>query len=302
MTGPIVLREGNSSRRSVVILHRYGHLMIFFFVGLFVYSLESFAQDRWDRQKLLAVWAGMLPIILSAPHGGRQSIPGVPTRRGAGVNQFITGRDNNTDELAETIAIALEKRLNARPFLVVARVERKYLDANRPTESAYESREVKTYYDGYHNALREAHDRVSLEWGRGLLLDIHGQGTEVEAIYRGTGNGKTVVSLIQRFGIEALTGPKSIFNQLERMGYRVLPSTTDSHKEQRYVGGYIVQTYGSHHGRGIDAIQLEIGTKLRARANLERTGTDLAEAIAVFAQEYLPIIQTSAPAETAHQP
>ena len=135
-----------------------------------------------------------------------------------------------------------------------------------------------------------------------MLLDIHGQGAQAEAIYRGTGNGKTVVSLTQRFGTEAITGPKSIFNQLELMGYKVLPSTTESHKEQRYVGGYIVQTYGSHRGRGIDAIQLEIGTKLRARANLERTATDLAEAIAVFAQEYLPIMKSSVSAETAHQP
>jgi len=299
----LLLREANFDNRSVITaLQRYGHLIIFFFVGLFVCSFEGFAQDSSERQELLTVWAGMLPIILSAPHGGRRSIPGVPARRGAGVIQFATGRDNNTDELAETIAIGLEKRLNAKPFVVVARVERKYLDANRPTESAYESREAKTYYDVYHNALREAHDRISREWGRGLLLDIHGQGTEVEAIYRGTGNGKTVVSLTQRFGMEALTGPKSIFNQLERMGYRVLPSTAEPHKEQRYVGGYIVQTYGSHRGRGIDAIQLEIGTKLRARTNLERTGTNLAEAIAVFAQEYLPFIQDTAPAETAHQP
>jgi hypothetical protein len=57
-------------------------------------------------------------------------------------------------------------------------------------------------------------------------------------------------------------------------------STTKSLKK-RYVGGYIVQTYGSHQGRGIDAIQLEIGTKLRARANLERTATDLAEPLQV---------------------
>ena len=68
-----------------------------------------------------------------------------------------------------------------------------------------------------------------------------------------------------------------------------MPSTTESYKEERYVGGYIVQTYGSHHGRGIDAIQLEIGTKLRARSNLEQTATDLAEAIAVFAHAYLPL-------------
>jgi N-formylglutamate amidohydrolase len=283
-------------------LERYGHLIIFFSVGIFAYSFDSFAQSQSEHQKLLTVWAGMLPIILSAPHGGRQSIPGLAARRGAGVIQFATGRDNNTDELAETIAVQLEKRLNAKPFLVVAHIERKYLDANRPTESAYESREAKPHYDGYHNALREAHGRISREWGRGLLLDIHGQGAQAEAIYRGTGNGKTVVSLTQRFGMEAITGPKSIFNQLELMGYKVLPSTTESHTEQRYVGGYIVQTYGSHRGRGIDAIQLEIGTKLRARANLERTATDLAEAIAVFAQEYLPLVKSSMPAETANQP
>jgi N-formylglutamate amidohydrolase len=248
------------------------------------------------------MWAGMLPIILSAPHGGRQSIPGVPVRNGTGVSQFATGRDNNTDELAEIIALRLEQKLNAKPFLVVAHIERKYLDANRPTDSAYESREAKPYYDGYHNALREAHDRVSREWGRGLLLDIHGQGAQAEAIYRGTGNGKSVVSLTQRFGTEAITGPKSIFSQLEFMGYKVFPSTTESHIEHRYVGGYIVQTYGSHRGRRIDAIQLEIGTKLRARANLERTATDLAEAIVVFAQEYLPIMTSAVAAETAQQP
>jgi N-formylglutamate amidohydrolase len=271
---------------------RFRYFIIFFFVGVLAYSFESFAQNPSERQKLLTVWAGMLPIILSAPHGGRQSIPGVPVRSGVGVTQFVTGRDNNTDELAEAIALKLEQRLNAKPFLIVARVERKYLDANRPTESAYESREAKPYYDGYHNALQEAHDRVSRGWEHGLLLDIHGQGAQAEAIYRGTGNGKTVVSLTQRFGMEAITGPKSIFNQLEQMGYKILPSTKESHKEQRYVGGYTVQTYGSHRGRGVDAIQLEIGTKFRARANLERTAADLAEAISVFAQEYLPLVKS----------
>src|SRR5262245_9240433 len=244
----------------------------------------------------------MLPIILSAPHGGRHSIPGVPVRSGAGVTQFATGRDNNTDELAEILALRLENRLNAKPFLVIARFERKYLDANRSSENAYESEEAKPYYDNYHSALRGAHDWIRREWGCGLLLDIHGQGSQVEAIYRGTGNGKTIASLTQRFGREAITGPKSIFHELERMGYQVLPSTKESHREERYVGGYIVQTYGSHRGSGIDAIQLEIGTKLRARANLARTATDLAEAIAVFAQVYLPIIKSSALVQPMHQP
>jgi N-formylglutamate amidohydrolase len=286
----------------IAIIRRYSCFIIFFSLGVVAYSFEGFAQNQSEHQKLLTVWAGMLPIILSAPHGGRQSIPGVPVRRGAGVTHFATGRDNNTDELAEIIAGRLEQRLNAKPFLIVARFERKYLDANRPTESAYESREAKPYYDGYHSVLREAHDRVSREWGRGLLLDIHGQGAEAEAIYRGTGNGKTVLSLTQRFGTEAITGPKSIFSQLELMGYKILPSAKESHREERYVGGYIVQTYGSHRGCGVDAIQLEIGTNLRVRANLQRTATDLAEAIAVFTREYLPLVKSSPALDSTSPP
>jgi N-formylglutamate amidohydrolase len=81
---------------------------------------------------------------------------------------------------------------------------------------------------------------------------------------------------------------------LEGRGYQVLPSANNSYREDRYVGGYTVQTYGSHRETGIDAIQLEIGMRLRARPNLERTAADLAEAIAVFAQEYLPIERLTA--------
>ena len=283
-------------------LRQYSHFIIFVAVGVFTYSFESFAQSQSEKHELLTVWAGMLPIILSAPHGGRQSIPGVPVRRGTGVIQFATGRDNNTAELAEAVALKLERRLNAKPFLVVARFERKYLDANRPSERAYESSEAKPHYEAYHSALQQAREKVRGEWGRGLLLDIHGQGIHTEAIYRGTGNGKTVIALTQRFGANAMVGAKSIFSQLENMGYKVLPSAKESHKEERYVGGYIVQTYGSHQGTGIDAIQLEIGMQLRARPNLQRTAADLAEAIAVFAQEYLPLVKSRIAIEATNPP
>jgi N-formylglutamate amidohydrolase len=60
-------------------------------------------------------------------------------------------------------------------------------------------------------------------------------------------------------------------------------------REWRYSGGHTVQTYGSHRDSGIDAIQLEFGTRLRARDNVDRTAADVAAAIRVFAREYLPI-------------
>jgi N-formylglutamate amidohydrolase len=76
---------------------------------------------------------------------------------------------------------------------------------------------------------------------------------------------------------------------LERSGYKVIPSDGDGEREQRYSGGYTTRTYGSHRGTGIDAIQLEFGTHLRSRANLERTANDVAGAIVIFAGAYLPL-------------
>jgi N-formylglutamate amidohydrolase len=231
----------------------------------------------------------MLPIILSAPHGGRNPIPGVAERRGIGVTQFATGRDHNTGELTERIAVKLHESLRAKPFLVIATFERKYVDANRPSEGAYEAEKARSYYDAYHRALGEHCLEVRERWGHGLLLDIHGQNAEVDAIFRGTDNLRSVAGLERRFGKAALTGANSIMGYLERSGYRVFPANGDSQREQRYSGGYTTRTYGSHRGTGIDAIQLEFGTNLRSRAKLERTASDVAWAIVAFAGEYLPL-------------
>ncbi|HWO41400.1 MAG TPA: N-formylglutamate amidohydrolase [Candidatus Eisenbacteria bacterium] len=230
-----------------------------------------------------------MPIILSAPHGGREPIPHVAERSGNGIRHFNAGRDHRTDRLAERIAAQLRERLGESPFVVIARFERKFLDLNRPPAAAYECRAVKPYYDAYHDALAAACRRVKAIWGRGLLLDIHGHGADAETIYRGTANGKTVEFLLERFGLEALSGARSVLGYLERKGYRVSPAA-GSDRELRYVGGHIVQTYGSHRGTAIDAIQLEFGTRLRNESNLGRVAADVAEAIAVFAQNYLPLL------------
>jgi len=239
---------------------------------------------------------------LSAPHGGRQPIPHACERTGIGVTQFRTARDNHTDELTEKIAAELERTIGERPFAVIAHFERKYLDANRPAEGAYESNAAKFYYDAYHQGLGEACRRVREAWGRGLLLDIHGQGAQVETIYRGTYNGRTVSALIKRFGREALIGARSIFGYLAKKGYRISPSGNLAAAEDRYSGGFIIQRYGSHRGTGIDAIQMEFGSSLRSHRNLERMAADVAEAIVVFSREYLPALNLRTVSEPVLQP
>jgi N-formylglutamate amidohydrolase len=271
-------------------------------VSITFLASSLWAQEQVESQKFLTLWAGMLPIILSAPHGGRQSIPGVSARRGIGVAQFTTERDSNTDELAEKIASKIEQKAGAKPFLVVAQFERKYVDANRPRNGAYESAAASAYYDAYHHALERACDQVRRDWGRGLLLDIHGQGAEAETIFRGTDNGKSVTELERSFGREALVGEKSIFGQLKLRGYKIAPTLVETDREHRYAGGYTTRTYGSHRGTNIDAIQLEFGTSLRARANLERTATDLAEGILIFSRAYLPVKRPSGSVSAGAQP
>jgi N-formylglutamate amidohydrolase len=253
----------------------------------FFLPVQLFAQEQQEPAKLLTVWAGMLPIILSAPHGGREPIPGVPVRRGIGVPQFTTERDSNTAELAEAVANAIGNRLGANPFLIIARFDRKYVDANRPHAAAYESAAAKPYYEAYHRALEDASESVRKQWAGGILLDIHGQGAETSTIFRGTDNGKSVSALQKKFGKDALTGPKSIVGQMAAKGYKFVPNGVGDAKEQRYTGGYTTRTYGSHRGTQIDAIQLEMGSNLRASANLDRTAIDLADSIVIFARQYL---------------
>jgi N-formylglutamate amidohydrolase len=247
------------------------------------------AQEKKQPADFLTVWPGMVPIILAAPHGGREAIPGVAARRGIGVPQFTTERDNNTAELAELVAGKISERLAAKPFLVIARFERKYVDVNRADATAYESAGAKPHYDAYHRALEAASHRVRQNWSAGVLLDIHGQGAAADTIFRGTNNGKSVSALEQKFGREAIVGPKSISGQLAAKGYKIEPGAAADGREHRYTGGYTTRTYGSHRGSRIDAIQLEFGTNLRSRRNLERTANDLAEAIESFAKAYLPL-------------
>lgn len=257
------------------------------FTAFALFHGNAIAQDSSEGNKLLTLWAGSLPVILSAPHGGREMIPGVAPRRGVGVPQFTVERDSNTAELAETLAVKLREKFGARPFLVVARFERKFVDANRDPAAAFEAPQAKPYYENYHRAISESAESIRQNWGSGLLLDIHAQGAQAETIFRGTDNGRSVSQLQQQYGKAALSGPQSVLGHLASLGYKILPDPAGQDRETRYTGGFTTRTYGSHQGTKIDAIQLELGSSLRAKANLERTANDLAQAIEMFARRYL---------------
>ena len=259
----------------------------FLFVLFFAAALR--ADDGKIPADMLTRQVGELPIIVSAPHGGRKPIPDCAIRLGKNVPKFVTVNDTNTDLLARKVADAIEKAMKAKPYLVVAHFERKYADVNRPVEEGVEDAAAKPYYEAFHRYLKDSRDAVQKDWGRGLLIDLHGQAADKDAIFRGTNDGKTTRHLIDRFGQAAVTGDKGILGQLAKAGYTVLPKNDSKEKENPfYSGGHIVATYGSKADGSVDAIQLELGGMQRTRAGMDAFAKDLAEAVAAFAKEYLP--------------
>ena len=238
-----------------------------------------------ERHSLVDKHAGTLPIILSAPHGGKLELPGVP-------GLIPIGRRGKPEELAHAVSEAIERKFKKQPYLVVSRVHRKFLDPNRAPELAYEAPDAKLIFDDYHHTLNGYCQQVQKQFRRGLLIDLHGQGVAADTVFRGTHNGKTVALLRERYGEEAQTGKSSLLGLLKGHHWKVFPDPFDQPEHHEFTGGYIVRTYGGEKGPGMDAMQLEFGHNYRSTsAERTKTAATLADALAEYARLYLDVPQ-----------
>jgi N-formylglutamate amidohydrolase len=235
---------------------------------------------------LLVIQPGTLPIILTAPHGGTQPIPGVPLR-----TEGTVVTDMKTLELATAISQHLTNLLGAKPYFVGAKFQRKFLDVNRKPEEAFQDDKAKVVYEAFHGQVRQYVDEIRQKYpGGALLIDVHGQSKGTNTIFRGTRNGVTVMRMVQVQGVAALTGTNSILGRMQAAGYEIFPLNTPPGtppEDRSYNGGFIVATYGSHNTNGIDAIQFEYGTALRSDARRGQVAKDTAAAIAAYYRAYL---------------
>jgi len=231
----------------------------------------------YDADALVSASKGDLPLILTAPHDGTETV-GLVASRTSGA----TVRDLGTGELAQRSADHIERKIGKRPYLVIARFSRKYVDANRPPEEAVDSEAAMPAYRAYHDRVQGYIAEIRKRFPEGaLLIDVHGQGQEANVIFRGTRNGLTAKSLMARSGPEALLGPKSLVGELAARGYRVNPAPDGStlEEDRRFNGGFTVFRYGSQRPDGVDAIQLEFGSAYRAQSKLAE---DLADSFVAF--------------------
>src|SRR6185369_14135457 len=128
--------------------------------------------------------AGSLPIVITVPHGGSQAPPNVSLRTTGN-----TSGDSATDLIAEELVSELESLLGAPPYLVMAEFDRKFIDANRDTDEAFEDPDAAPFYEAYHDKIRSFVDEVRDRFPYGaVLIDLHGQSREPGKICRGTQN------------------------------------------------------------------------------------------------------------------
>lgn len=245
-----------------------------------------------DLESLVLTGEGSIPILISAPHGGTLGVPGVAPREGKGLKTgpsgFFVGRDGGTQELALAVVEAIEREFGEKPYFVVSATHRKYLDPNRPASIAFEDSAMQPVYDRYHQTMERYTKQILNNHQQGLLLDLHGQGSKRDTVFRGTSNGKTVSRLIREFGKTAHDGEQSFFGILKSTGWTVHPDPFDGKEQSGFTGGYIVQTYGSHQAIGIDAMQLEMGAIYRTKESRERIARELAKAIVQYSKLYMP--------------
>ncbi len=236
----------------------------------------------------ISVQKGDLPLIISAPHGGTMAVPGVPERKGEGMKTggagFFAGRDENTELLAAAIAREIESRLGKKPFFVIAKAHRKFLDANRPPEIGVEHPRAREVYDAYRGTLAKFCDEVHTRFGRGLLIDVHGQGSARDTVFRGTQNGATDAMLSKLLGEKIHAGPQSLAGLLVARGIAMKPTDTGA-ETPGFTGGDIVRVSGRH--EGIGAVQFEFGMDFRTKDAIKTSAEKVADGIADFAKLYL---------------
>mgnify|MGYP001364009721 FL=1 len=266
----------------------------------------------FGRENYIEYYAGNLPIILSAPHGGQLTPDEISDRT---YGTFVT--DLNTYELTKTIMDSMIVRFGGYPHVILCKLKRTKLDANRDSiEAAQENKYALRAWQEYHHYIEVAKKKITNDQGSGLFLDIHGHGINPDGFYDlrtwlgylisseelDQSNGVLNTNSYQSKSsisawvdsssysfIEVLRGKVSFGSILDSLGYKSLPSINDlSPDGMRYFsGGYNTARHGSRSGGVISSIQIEL-PKPGIRDN-QSTWSSYSKALNATISEYYKI-------------
>lgn len=246
---------------------------------VFVPSATVFVagETYFGRRQYIEYLAGDLPVIVSAPHGGNLE-PAEISARTSGV----TTRDLNTQELARAFASALFDRTGRRAHIIINRLHRNRLDANREIVEAAQGDVFGEWaWAEYHGFIEAAKQSVDEQYGSGLYIDLHGHGHDIQRLELGyllaasdlelPDNLLDDPDLVNRSSIRALAlaaavgfvelvrGATSLGGLLAQEGFPTVPSPAqpDPGGAPYFTGGYSTARHGSRDGGSISGVQIE---------------------------------------------
>ena len=262
-----------------------------------------FGPDRYVEHVI-----GNLPIVLTAPHGGKVRPETIPNR-----TTGVRDRDDNTEELARAVAAELFARSGRHAHFVASHLHRSKLDPNREIKEAAEGNAIaeRTWME-FHAAIRGALATAVEQHGFAFLIDLHGHAHAIARLELGYAlEAKQLNQSDQAFdhsGLIALStlrdlsarvggspavlvrGPGSLGDLFTQGGFRAVPSPQEPQPGDQpfFAGGYIVRTHSAAVDTPkIDGLQIEcpragVRDTAENRARFARVAVD---ALVIFLRE-----------------
>lgn len=261
-------------------------------------------QSYFGAERYVEYVAGDLPVVLTAPHGGRLKPDAIPNR-----TKGVTEMDANTQELARAVLDAIRARSGRHAHLVASHLHRSKLDPNREIEEAAQGDPIAQHaWREFHAAIKGALDAAVARHGFAFLIDLHGHAHPIarlelgyaldakqlnrdDAAFDASGliQLTTVSDLQKRRGGSAaafLRGPGSLGDLFESRGLRAIPSPQEPQpgSDPFFSGGYIVRQHAAGDTPQVDGLQIECprpGVRDTAESRA-RFAKITAEVLAVF--------------------
>lgn len=253
--------------------------------------------------------AGNLPVILSAPHGGDKIPSDIPDRS---CTDCVSVKDAFTQELIMEIYQALLAKTGCHAHVIINKLHRRKLDANRDLEEAADGNNMAAMsWFEFHEYIESAKNKVTLDFGKGLYIDLHGHshmkqrleigyllyGSELRQPdskinsqeYIGYSSIKNLVgtNINGLNHADLLKGDSSFGTLMSSKNYPSVPSGTDPFPltgEDYFSGGYNTERHGSIKSGTIDGIQIECNNEVRFETSKRQA---FAEKLASSILDYL---------------
>lgn len=243
---------------------------------------------------------GDLPLVISAPHGGREKPDDIPTRE-SGVVQM----DANTQELARAVADEVQTRTGHRPHLIMSRLHRQKLDPNREiVEAAAGSPVAEKAWREYHAFIDQALKTAIGQAGKAFYIDLHGHAHKDSRLELGylhpqealaksdaeinqlacAGSLRRIAEKSKLAYVDLLRGPRSLGALLQAQGLPCTPSPERPVPNLPYFqGGYSIRQHVAADAP-VAGLQIECNNKgvRDTKANRERFATTLVSVLQEF--------------------